>query len=521
MPTHSNISPFFKRINDLFHQPGSPSFHRLNWVVWLLVLSSICLLFITLYVGETHPWIPTLDYIDGILIWIFGIEYILRIVSYKPPILDILALSKVERLRHNIIERLVFALKPLNLIDLITVLGGTPALRALRVFRMLKLFRIMQTFDVLRYSNPFYGILDAYEKNQLLYAFGFFILLGSTALGGISIYMAEHHINEGITTLADGLWWAMVTLTTVGYGDISPVTGIGRVVGGSLMVVGMFTLALFAGIVSQTLLSSVLSLREEQFRMSSTMKHLVICGYSTGARSLLTTLEEEFDFNTLKPIILAPFPRPPDIPVDFEWIQGDPTKEHELDKVRLVYAQACIVVADQHSNPQTADARTILTIFTLRSYLSKHLVTKTRQQPVTIAVEILENENIEHAETAGADEIVSSTKLGYSMLSHAVNQRGSAKILDSILSAKSQNLYITSQIEGYTLDKPFRTVQEELRQFYGILVIGIQHREHSTINPPDNTTFEAGDGIIYLSHHSIDKPYVSPSTGVKTPSSSK
>ena len=91
--------------------------------------------------------------------------------------------------------------------------------------------------------------------------------------------------------------------------------------------------------------------------MSSTMKHLVICGYSSGARSLLTTLEEEFDFNSIKPIILAPFTRPPDVPVEFEWIQGDPTKEHELDKARLVYAEACIVVADQHNNPQTADAR--------------------------------------------------------------------------------------------------------------------------------------------------------------------
>ena len=96
MSTHSNISPTFKAINDLFHQPSSTGFHRLNWVVWLLVLSSICLLFVTLYLGENHPWIPTLDFIDGILIWIFGIEYVLRIASYRPPVLDILTLSKVR-----------------------------------------------------------------------------------------------------------------------------------------------------------------------------------------------------------------------------------------------------------------------------------------------------------------------------------------------------------------------------------------------------------------------------------------
>ena len=245
--------------------------------------------------------------------------------------------------------------------------------------------------------------------------------------------------------------------------------------------------------------------------MSSTMKHLVICGYSSSSRSLLNTIEEEFDFNTIKPIILAPFERPPNIPVDFEWIQGDPTKESELDKVRLVYAEACIVVADQYNNPQTADARTILTIFTLRSYLNKHPVTKTRQKPITIAVEILEEENINHAQTAGADEIVSSTKLGYSMLSHAVNQRGSAKILDSLVSANSQNLYVISDIEGYTLNKPFSTVQQELRLCYGILVIGVRQNTIDQINPPDDTHCQVGDSIIYLSSDSIHRPYSPPS----------
>ena len=106
------------------------------------------------------------------------------------------------------------------------------------------------------------------------------------------------------------------------------------------------------------------------------------------------------------------------------------------------------------------------------------------------------------------------------MLSHAVNQRGSAKILDSILSARSQNLYISAHIEGYTLNKPFLTVQKELREFYGVLVIGIQNAEQSTINPPDNTLFKEGDGIIYLSQYSIDKPY-SPVSAGKSSSSSK
>ncbi len=446
------------------------------------------------------------------LIGVFTIEYVLRVLSYHPPITDVLKQSKTQRIRSHIFERLTFAIRPLNLVDLLTIMGGTPALRALRVFRMLRLFRIAQTFDLLRYSNPFYGVLDAYEKNQLLYAFGFFIVLSSTVLGGTSIYMAEHHLNDNINHLTDGLWWAMVTLTTVGYGDIYPVTSMGRIIGGTLMIVGMFTLALFAGIVGQTLLSAVLTLREEQFRMSGTMKHLVICGYSPGARLLLTTLEEEFDFNTITPVIFAPYERPPDIPLEYDWIQGDPTKEYELDKVRLVYAEACIVVADQHNNPQNADARTILTVFTLRSYLSKHPVAQNREHPLTIAVEILEDENIDHAKAAGANEIVASTRLGYSMLSHSVMQRGSAKILNSILSAESQNLYVLDNLDGYPFPKQFDEIQLDLKRAFGILVIGVRNDGNNFINPPDDMVINQEDGIIYLGATQVQQVYPSTET---------
>ena len=70
---------------------------------------------------------------------------------------------------------------------------------------------------------------------------------------------------------------------------------VGRVVAGFLMVGGMFFLALFAGIVGHTMLHAVLTIREEAFRMSSIIDHVVICGYEPGTRLLLDAIEEEFD----------------------------------------------------------------------------------------------------------------------------------------------------------------------------------------------------------------------------------
>ena len=222
-------------------------------------------------------------------------------------------------------------------------------------------------------------------------------------------------------------------------------------VGGSLMIIGMFTIALFAGIVGHTLLSSVLSLREEQFRMSSTMKHIVICGYEPGSRMLLDAITEEFDINVFKPVLFAPYERPSDIPLEFEWINGDPTKESELEKARLSYADSCLIISSKTQLPQLADAKSILTTFTIRSFLQTNSIATKRRGPLYITVEILDPENVQHAISAGANEVIESTRLSYSMLSHSIAQKGTGGVVSSIISARAQNIYVIEEVKGLGL----------------------------------------------------------------------
>ena len=97
---------------------------------------------------------------------------------------------------------------------------------------------------------------------------------------------------------------------------------------------------------------------------------------------------------------LAKGERPTDIPYAFEWIDGDPTRENELEKARVSYASACIVVGNRNVLPQMSDAQTILTVFTLRSHLQKQEITKNRKSDVYITAEILDSENVIHAKTS-------------------------------------------------------------------------------------------------------------------------
>ena len=489
----------FDMIHDAFHRPRTRIYRIVDSSVWVLILLSITFVAVDLYRGPGNP-LPLLAKLDNVLVAFFAIEVILRVGSYRPPALDMLRHNPVTRLRVHILGRLRFCLQPLIIIDILSILGSSAALRGLRAMRLLRLMRLLKNDRIFRYSNPLYSTLTAFQENALLFSLAFSAVGVATLVGGVSIFLFERGLNPGISALADGMWWALVTLTTVGFGDISPVTWQGRIVGSVLMIAGMFTLALFAGIVGNTLLKSVLTIREEQFRMSNLMNHIVICGYEPGTRMLLDAIPKEINVEDTRVVIFSEGIRPDDIPAEFSWITGDPTKESYLGKVRMSYAAAVIVVGRRSLLPAAADANTILSVFTIRSFMRKTPITLRRERPLYIVAEILDAENVAHARTAGADEVIETTRLGFSMLTHAIVQHGSADIMGKITAAGAHSLYLGSPPDDIELPAPFSEVAAEVKRRHGVLTIGVHRTAIKTdqLNPPDSLRVTAEMQLIYL-----------------------
>lgn len=492
-----------------FHRPGTRIYRVTQTLVGVLIGLSVALLGVEAFAPAwlTGDWLPVLDLA---VLWVFLVEVVLRVGSFRPKALDFFELSWTSRLRAHVLGRLRFCLQPLILFDIIAVAALVPELRGLRVLRLLRLVRAHRIF---RYSYPFEGTLRAFRDNKLLFLLAFSLFGASVLLGGLSFYLVESQAPGSAITPGDGIWWAIVTLTTVGFGDITPSTPQGKMVGGVLMVAGMFNLALFAGIVGNTLLNAVLSVREEQFRMSGILDHLVICGYDPGARMLLDACVAEIDLDSTPVVLFAEGERPGDLPPAFMWVDGDPTKESELDKVRLDHAGAIIVVGSRDTSPQIADATTILTVFTIRSYLSKkdggrgrggedrgEIGRGERREPLYVVAEILDSENVEHARTAGADEVIETTQLGFSLLAHSVSVPGSGAIMSRVASSGAHSLFVGHVPEEIPTPIPFGRLAHQLKEEQKVLLLGVRDPRtgRDRMNPPDEMPVREDALLIYL-----------------------
>lgn len=481
-----------------FHDPRTQAYRVVESAVWVLIFSSIALLVAEPFFPEGSEVDQILQRIDRIILWLFAIEVSTRILTYRPPILQVFEKPPLGRLRAEIFDRVRFALTPMMLIDILTVLALVPALRGLRALRLLRLLRTRKFF---RYANPFRGLMHAFEEDRLLFTFAFSVLGVETILGGISLFLVERSSNPEIQSVGDGLWWALVTITTVGFGDITPVTALGRVIGGVMMVGGLFTLALFAGVIGHSLLHAVLSIREEQFRMSGYVNHIVVCGYELGSGMLLNVLSKEIDFEEQRVVLFGPYDRPRELAPEFMWVQGDPTKESELDKARIAYSSTVIVTGSRRVKPQQADATTILTVFTIRSALTKSLEARKRKRPVRIIAEVLDSENVHHARTAGSDEVIETRRVGYSLLAHTVVYPGVADATSRMVFAGNQNLYVGPVPADMAAPATFDQVSRHVRTTTGCLVIGVRNPDSGKeeINPGGELMVGPGMELVYLS----------------------
>jgi len=147
-----------------------------------------------------------------------------------------------------------------GIIDLLSILPTylsllIPGTHTLMIIRALRLFRVFRIFKLAHFLKEGHLILNALKASRAkITVFLVFILLIVMIMGSL-MYLIESEANTGFTSIPRSIYWAIVTLTTVGYGDIAPQTAEGQFVAAIIMIMGYVVIAVPTGIVSTELLN--------------------------------------------------------------------------------------------------------------------------------------------------------------------------------------------------------------------------------------------------------------------------
>ena len=199
----------------------------------------------------------TFDLVESGSTAFFAGEYVVRVwacVDLREP-----------RYRDPLWGRLRYLRSFFALIDLISVLPAVLGFFGAADLRVLRLLRLLRMLKLVRHSTTF-GLLFLVlrEESRSITAL-LFVLLLTVTISGSLMYMLENDVQpEVFTSIPVAMWWAIETLTTVGYGDIVPMTVAGRVVGGLVSIIGIGTLALFSGLITVGFLDQLRTYREQQ-----------------------------------------------------------------------------------------------------------------------------------------------------------------------------------------------------------------------------------------------------------------
>lgn len=214
-----------------------------------LFIMALIVLNVLMVIFETVAWVQ--DRFASMLFWaevvsvaVFTVEYLLRLWC----------ITSDPAYRRPIVGRLAFALTPLALIDLAAILPFylpmlvTIDLRFVRAIRLFRLFRLFKMGRYVRSLRLLGGIIRDKKEELTIVVFVLLIML---ILTSSLMYYVEHEAQpEAFSSIPASMWWGVVTLTTVGYGDMFPITPLGKLLGVVIAVLGIGMFALPAGILS-------------------------------------------------------------------------------------------------------------------------------------------------------------------------------------------------------------------------------------------------------------------------------
>ncbi len=186
------------------------------------------------------------QWIDYITVGIFIIDYLLRLITAD------------YKLKKSVVSFFVYPITPFAIIDLLSILPSITVLnsgfRLLKLFRLLRTLKVLRAFKFLRYSKSFDIIVNVFRKQKKVLSAVATLAIAYILISALVIYNVEP---ESFNNFFDAIYWATISLTTVGYGDIYPVSIVGRIVTMISSILGIAIIALPSGVITAGYLDEI------------------------------------------------------------------------------------------------------------------------------------------------------------------------------------------------------------------------------------------------------------------------
>ena len=223
------------KLHEIIYEADTPAGKWFDIILLLLILASLVVVMLESISFINTEYAYELNIAEWVITILFTIEYIARVVVINKPTKYIFSF-------YGLIDFFSTIPKYLSLL-----LVGSSALVALRALRLLRVFRILKLARFIGESNQLANALKASRAKIIVFLTA--VLMLCIILGTV-MYMIEGGAESGFTSIPRSVYWAIVTLTTVGYGDIAPVTGFGQFIAAIIMILGYAIIAIPTGIVS-------------------------------------------------------------------------------------------------------------------------------------------------------------------------------------------------------------------------------------------------------------------------------